>query len=134
LARLPSEASAAKDETTTSKPRWGAVRILRCRAANFRGFDRVEIVPRGHVVLVGEPRAGRTDLLAALDKVFEVDASRLDELDFHNSDLSEDVKIEVVVGDLGSLLQQTFLDQLEFWDLGDVPPACLEFERQCTER
>lgn len=92
------------------------MRVLRCTIGNFRGFERTEIVPRGHVVLVGEPRAGRSDLLAALGKVFEVDASRVDEFDFHNSDLSKDVEIEVIVGDLGGTLEQRFLDHLEFWD------------------
>lgn len=92
------------------------MRVLRCRVASFRGFERTEIVTRGHVLLVGEPRAGRSDLLAALGKVFEVDASRVDEFDFHNSDLSKDVEIEVIVADLGGTLEQRFLDQLEFWD------------------
>jgi putative ATP-dependent endonuclease of the OLD family len=92
------------------------VRVLRCTVANFRGFERTEIVPRGHVLLVGEPRGGRSDLLAALGKVFEVDASRVEEFDFHNSDLSKDVQIEVIVGGLGGALEQRFLDQLEFWD------------------
>jgi putative ATP-dependent endonuclease of the OLD family len=92
------------------------VRVLRCTVANFRGFESTEIVPRGHVLLVGEPRGGRSDLLAALGKVFEVDGSRVDEFDFHNADLSKDVEIEVIVGDLGSMLEQRFLDQLEFWD------------------
>lgn len=92
------------------------MRVLRCSVANFRGFEHIEIVPRGHVVLVGEPRAGRSDLLAALAKVFEADAARMDEFDFHNSDVSKDVEIEVIVGNLGQTLEQRFLDRLEFWD------------------
>jgi putative ATP-dependent endonuclease of OLD family len=94
----------------------GRVRVLRCTVANFRGFDSAEVIPRGHIVLVGEPRAGRSDLLAALSKVFEVDASRVDEFDFHNSDLAKDVEIEVVVGALGHSLEQRFLDRIEYWD------------------
>ncbi len=90
--------------------------VLRCVVTSFRGFERAEVVPRGHVLLVGEPRAGRSDLLAAVGKVFEVDASRMDEFDFHNSDVSTDVEIEVTVGNLGSRLEQRFLDHLEFWD------------------
>jgi predicted ATP-dependent endonuclease of OLD family len=92
------------------------VRILRCSVRNFRGFDEIEVVPRGHVLLVGEPRSGRSDLLAALSKVFEVDLTRLDERDFHRSDLGTDIEIEVTLGDLSTDLQQQFLDQLEFWD------------------
>lgn len=92
------------------------MRILRCSVRNFRGFDEIEVVPRGHVLLVGEPRSGRSDLLAALSKVFEVDLTRLDERDFHRSDLGTDIEIEVTLGDLSTDLQQQFLDQLEFWD------------------
>jgi putative ATP-dependent endonuclease of OLD family len=92
------------------------LRILRCTIQNFRGFDAIDVVPRGHVLLVGEPRAGRSDLLAALGKVFEVDATRLDELDFHLKDTTQDIGIEVTIGDLDEPLQQRFLDQLEFWD------------------
>ncbi|MHB8431625.1 MAG: OLD family protein [Acidimicrobiales bacterium] len=92
------------------------MRILRCTIQNFRGFDAIDVIPRGHVLLVGEPRAGRSDLLAALGKVFEVDATRLDELDFHLKDTTQDIGIEVTIGDLDELLEQRFLDQLEFWN------------------
>jgi putative ATP-dependent endonuclease of OLD family len=92
------------------------MRVLRCTVANFRGFESAEVVPRGHVVLVGEPRAGRSDLLAALSKVFEIDTSRVDEFDFHDSDITKDVEMEVVVGDVGHALEQRFLDRIEFWD------------------
>jgi predicted ATP-dependent endonuclease of OLD family len=55
------------------------VRILHCSIHNYRGFDKFEVAPRGHVLLVGEPRSGRSDLIAALSKVFEVDLTKLDE-------------------------------------------------------
>jgi hypothetical protein len=32
----------------------------------------------------------------------------VDEFDFHNSDLSKDVEIEVIVGDLGDTLEERF--------------------------
>lgn len=92
------------------------VRILRCSVENYRGFESVVVVPRGHVLLVGEPRSGRSDLLAALSKVFEVDLTSLDERDFFQSDISRDICIEVTVGDLGTELSQRFFDELEFWD------------------
>ncbi len=92
------------------------MRILRCSIRHFRGFDDIEIVPRGHVLLVGAPRAGRSDLLGALSKVFEIDFTRLDERDFYQGDLSSDIEIEVTIGELGTELQQRFLDDLEFWD------------------
>ena len=93
------------------------MRIVRCNVKNFRGFDHVDVLPRGHVLLVGEPRSGRSDLLGALCKVFEGDQTRLDELDFHGRDLTRDIEIEVTLGALDALLQQRFLDQLEFWDV-----------------
>lgn len=92
------------------------MRILRCTVDHFRGFDTIDVVPRGHVLLVGEPRSGRSDLLAALGKVLDPDLSRLDELDFHRADLSRYVSIEITLGDLDHELRQRFLDQIEFWD------------------
>ncbi len=92
------------------------MRVLRCVVEHFRGFDRVEVVPGRHVLLVGEPRAGRSDLLTALGRTLNFDASRvLEEFDFHRGDTSQDIQIEVTLGDLGSALQEQFLDQTEFW-------------------
>ena len=92
------------------------MRILACTVDHFRGFDHIEVVPRGHVLLVGEPRSGRSDLLAALAKVLEPDIGRLDEFDFHRGDTAQDVRIEITLGDLDHEVRQRFLDQLEFWD------------------
>jgi putative ATP-dependent endonuclease of the OLD family len=92
------------------------LRVLHCSIQNFRGFDTIEVIPRGHVLLVGEPRSGRSDLLAALSKVFEVDLTRLDERDFFRGDTGANIDIEVTLGDLGQELEQRFLDELEFWD------------------
>lgn len=92
------------------------MRILRCTIKNFRGFDQLEVLPRGHVLLVGEPRSGRSDLLGALGKLFERDQTRLDELDFHGRDLSRAIEIEATLGGLDTSLQQRFLDELELWD------------------
>lgn len=93
------------------------MRILRVSISRFRGFDQLELLPRGHVLLVGEPRSGRSDLLSALSKVFEHDQTRLDELDFHAGDLSRAIEIEVTLGGLDTSLQHRFLDELEFWDV-----------------
>ncbi len=92
------------------------MRILRCTVDHFRGFDTIDIVPRGHVLLVGEPRSGRSDLLAALCKVLESEVSRLDEMDFHGADTTRDVRIEITLGDLDHEPRQRFLDEIEFWD------------------
>lgn len=101
------------------------MRIVGCSIRHFRGFDHVEVVPQGHVLLVGEPRSGRSDLLAALNKVFEVDLTRLDERDFFRNDVTSDIEIEVTLGDLGTDLEQRFFDELEFWDpaTGALVPA-----------
>jgi putative ATP-dependent endonuclease of the OLD family len=42
----------------------------------FRGFEAATIVPGGHIVLVGEPGAGRSDLIEALDRVLSPDSTR----------------------------------------------------------
>jgi hypothetical protein len=47
------------------------MRIARVEITRFRGFESFELVPRQHVVIVGEPRAGRSDIIAALRRVLE---------------------------------------------------------------
>ena len=47
------------------------MRIARVEIIRFRGFESFVFVPREHVVVVGEPRAGRSDLIAALRRVLE---------------------------------------------------------------
>ncbi|MCA4997900.1 DUF2813 domain-containing protein [Tsukamurella tyrosinosolvens] len=47
------------------------MRIARVEITRFRGFKSFVLVPREHVVIVGEPRAGRSDLIAALRLVLE---------------------------------------------------------------
>ncbi len=86
----------------------------------FRGFDSIVIRPRGHVALVGEPRAGRSDVILALERVLHVDATRwqVREWDFHGGDLDREVRIEVTLTDLDEALRQRFLRRLEPWDPG----------------
>jgi putative ATP-dependent endonuclease of OLD family len=92
--------------------------ILRLAMVNWRGFERTVLEPRGHVLLVGEPRAGRTAVLTALHRVLDPEATRVvEEFDFFATDLSQDILIEVVLGGLDADLQQRFLGELEFWDL-----------------
>lgn len=81
-----------------------------------RGRERAVLRQSGRTCSTSLPcgitvfaRSGRTDLLAALGKVFD-EASRVDEFDFHNSDLSKDMEVEVFVGDLRGTLEQGFLD------------------------
>jgi putative ATP-dependent endonuclease of OLD family len=89
---------------------------------NFRGLRDVTIRPNGHVVLAGEPRAGRSTVVEALRRVLFPDATRVpltDDLDFNRRDRSVTVEIEVVLGDLGAALEQEFFDHLEPWDSED---------------
>ena len=95
------------------------MRVVAIDYRHFRGFRNRGIRPRGHVVLVGEPRAGRSDALEGLARVLGGGGGRLpdpDELDFHDRDTSRRAEVEVVMAKLGPALEQMFLDELEFWD------------------
>jgi len=52
------------------------MRILALHLRNFRGFDDFVLKPQGHVVLMGEPRAGRSDLIEGLRRVLHPDSNR----------------------------------------------------------
>lgn len=95
------------------------MRVLRVDYRRFRGFEQLQIEPRGHVLLVGEPRAGRSDALEGLSRVLGSGRQRVeepDELDFHMRDTTARAEVEVVLADLGPEIEQLFWDQLEFWD------------------
>ena len=94
------------------------MRVVRLEIRHFRGFAAARVVPGGHVLVVGEPRAGRSDLIAALTRVLDSEATRaaLEEWDFHGHDVTRPIVIEVVLADLGDALSQRFLGELEFWD------------------
>ena len=71
------------------------------------------------MVILGEPSAGRSNLLEGIARVLDADASRnrvTNELDFHNRDTSQAIQISVTLADLGPDLEQQFLEHLEFWD------------------
>jgi hypothetical protein len=98
------------------------MRVVRLEVRHFRGFAAATILPGQHVLVVGEPRAGRSDLIAALTRVLDPEATRaaLEEWDFHGHDVTRPIVIEVVLADLGDALSQRFLGELEFWD----PTGC----------
>jgi putative ATP-dependent endonuclease of OLD family len=52
------------------------MRVLRLKVSGFRGFDDLKIHPDDHVLLVGEPGAGRSDMIAALSRVLDPDSTR----------------------------------------------------------
>jgi hypothetical protein len=47
------------------------MRVARLEIDRFRGFESFVLIPRDNVLVVGEPRAGRSDLIAALRRVLD---------------------------------------------------------------
>lgn len=95
------------------------MRILRAVFHHFRGFEHAAIVTSGHVVLVAEPGAGRSDVIEGLDRVLSPEATRSrfpSEMDFFGRDTTRRAEVEVVIGDLGRDLEQAFFDVLEVWN------------------
>lgn len=52
------------------------LRITRLRAVDFRGWHQLDLRPRGHVLAIGEPRSGRSDLVEALRRVLDPRSTR----------------------------------------------------------
>ena len=96
------------------------MKIYEVSLRRFRGFEDLMFKPGRHVALVGEPRAGRSDLIEGLRRVLTADGVRHttpSELDFWMLEIDERAEVEVVLGGLGTDLEQDFLDHLEAWDL-----------------
>ena len=95
------------------------MRIKELHIQGFRGFSDLLVRPKGHVVVMGEPGAGRSDLIEALARVLDAGASRTritTELDFWNRDTSCPIRIALTLGELGDDVEQGFFDHLELWD------------------
>lgn len=95
------------------------MQIIEVSLRRFRGFEELAFQPAGHVALIGEPRAGRSDLIEGLRRVLTSGGTRYttaSELDFFMLDTDERAEVEVVLGDLGTELEQDFIDHLEAWD------------------
>jgi hypothetical protein len=116
------------------------MRVARLEIERFRGFEAFELLPRENVLVVGEPRAGRSDLIAALRRVLdprtiqarpnEWDVYRplpeIDEDDADNNEIDEDdederstalTSIKVSLLDLSEAQQQNLDERLELLDL-----------------
>lgn len=52
------------------------MRITQLRAVDFRGWHNLDLRPRAHVLAVGEPRSGRSDLVHALRRVLDPRSTR----------------------------------------------------------
>ena len=95
------------------------MRVKELHIRRFRGFSDLLVIPKGHVVVMGEPGAGRSNLVEALGRVLDAEGSRArvtTELDFHNRDTSKPIQITVTLAELGPDLEQQFLEHLEVWD------------------
>jgi hypothetical protein len=70
------------------------------------------------VVLVGEPRAGRSDLIEGLRRTLAVDGTRnTTPAEFDFFDTGQRAEVEVVLGDLSRVLSdQVFYDYIEWWN------------------
>jgi putative ATP-dependent endonuclease of the OLD family len=96
--------------------------IRQLDARHFRGFSDIPLKPSGNVVLMGEPGAGRSDLISAISKILDPDIIRAGgttELDFHQRATETPIEISIVIGGLGQDLEQHFLDYLEVWNIKD---------------
>jgi putative ATP-dependent endonuclease of the OLD family len=70
--------AAAADNTIGHKSsRRASVRISRLRLQDFRGWSHLDLRPGAHVLLAGVPRAGRSDVVAALGRLLDPFATRL---------------------------------------------------------
>ena len=88
---------------------------------SFRGFSELIVKPEGHVVVMGEPGAGRSDLIEALARVLNATIDRTretTELDFYGKDISKPIQITLTIGGLSTVFEQLFVDYLELWDGG----------------
>ncbi|MGH3948129.1 MAG: hypothetical protein ACRDSE_03260 [Pseudonocardiaceae bacterium] len=98
------------------------MRIARVQLRRFRGYADMVLLPGRQVVVVGEARAGRTDLITALRRVFDPrsTAARPNLLDVHRPlPASSDeeplplTEVEITLLDLGQTLEQDLDDRLE---------------------
>lgn len=70
------------------------MRISRLRLHNFRGWADLDLRPAGHVLLVGVPRAGRSDIILALSRLLDPASTRLPPA---LSDIRQQPGVETVV-------------------------------------
>lgn len=108
------------------------MRVVRVRLQRFRGFADLVLLPADHVVVVGEPRAGRTDLITGLRRVLEPrsTSARPDLLDVHRplppsdeDDGSTLTEVEVTLVDLDTPVEQDLENWLEVIDPETGLPA-----------
>ncbi|WP_136054661.1 hypothetical protein [Microbacterium sp. K24] len=101
------------------------MRIARLELHRFRGFEFLEFFPSRHVLLVGEPRAGRTTILDALRRVLDPASTRarpaLWDIHYPLAEVPAGeefplTSVEVAITDLGDLIEQELDEKLEILD------------------
>lgn len=110
------------------------MRIARLEIVRFRGFESLVLVPRDNVLVVGEPRAGRSDLIAAVRRVLDPRAVQarpsewdvfrpLPESGDHDGAAPPLTSIEVSLMDLSEEVEQDLDERLELLSAqtGEVP-------------
>lgn len=107
------------------------MKVARLEITRFRGFSSLVLTPRLNSVVVGEPRSGRSDLIAALRRVLEPRSVRLrpSDWDIHRTlpgrtsdqgegrgtEEAEDTTVEVSLLDLPDETEQLLQEQLELF-------------------
>jgi putative ATP-dependent endonuclease of OLD family len=89
---------------------------------HFRGFEDFTTHLPAHAVLVGEPGAGRSDLVEGLIRVLDGDywrSRRGDQLDFYDLDTSVPAEVELTIGELSKAAQDALEYNVEYWDKED---------------
>lgn len=113
--------------------------VARVRMHRFRGYAEQVVMPAQHAVVVGEPRAGRSDLITGLRRALDPRSwSRTpDPADLHRlapgmeeEAPDEETVVEVTLLGLGADLEQDLNDRLELIDSTTGLPAA---EEQATD-
>lgn len=97
-------------------------KIRQVAIERFRGFDAFVTTLRDHVILVGEPGAGRSDLLEAIARVLDPDSlrqRRASDLDFYDLDTNQDAIVELTITSLSTAMSTALTKYLEVWDFED---------------
>lgn len=104
--------------------------VRRVRVQRFRGFQSADLRLNGHVALIGEPRAGRSDLLLALRRVLHPrsTSARVDPLDIHHPVTDSLTEVEVTLTNLGDDLEQLLDARLELLNPESGLPATKDDE------
>ena len=105
--------------STPCRRRFIGLHVKELFIQSFRGFSELTVRPKGHLVVMGEPGAGRSDLIEALGRVLNATTARTretTEVDFYGRDIKKPIHITLTIGGLSAVHEQTFMDYLELWD------------------